>query len=135
MVVALLDEPNLVFDHIRRYTNSLSTQIIYGFRTARIDDPKLLLLYESVEKWSAVSGAGAAALLDVFPVLRSLPVFARPLYHHALSLKDHTLSLNTSLWLDAKKKVKLGTAKACSNSSPVILTMITSTLLSLIAIF
>ncbi|GAB1318300.1 Fumitremorgin C synthase [Madurella fahalii] len=113
MMIAILNEPHLVFDHIRRYTNSLATQIIYGFRTPKIDDPRLLQLYESVEKWSAVTGAGAAALLDVFPVLRSLPKFARPLYHHALVLKQYTFSLNTSLWLDAKKKVKEGTAKPC----------------------
>lgn len=115
MMVAILDEPSLVFDHIRRYTNSLSTQIIYGFRTARIDDPELLRLYQSIENWAAVTGAAAAALLDVFPILRSLPTAVRPLYHHALSLKEFTLSLNMGLWLDAKKKVQQATAKVRSS--------------------
>lgn len=111
MMVAILDEPNLVFDHIRRYTNSLSTQIVYGFRTPRIDDPKLLQLYKSIENWGHVTGAAAAALLDAFPILRSLPTFIRPLYHHALSLRDFTLKLNMSHWVEAKKKIQQGTAK------------------------
>ncbi|KAH6621612.1 cytochrome P450 [Chaetomium sp. MPI-SDFR-AT-0129] len=113
MMVAILDEPNLVFDHIRRYTNSLSTQIIYGFRTARINDPRLLQLYKSIEDWALVTGAAAAALLDAYPILRSLPTFIRPLYHHALSLGEFTLSLNMGLWQEAKKKVEQGTAKPC----------------------
>jgi tRNA U34 2-thiouridine synthase MnmA/TrmU len=39
MMAALLDEPHLVFDHIRRYTNSVATQFVYGFLTPRIEDP------------------------------------------------------------------------------------------------
>lgn len=111
MMIALLNEPHLVFEHIRRYTNSVTTQFVYGFRTPRIDDPKLLKLYESVEKWSAVTGAGTAALLDVFPILRSLPAAVRPLYSHALSLKKDYFDLALGLWQDAKKGVREGTAK------------------------
>ncbi|KAK4183906.1 O-methylsterigmatocystin oxidoreductase [Podospora australis] len=111
MMIALLEQPDLVFDHIRRFTNSLSTQIIYGFRVARIDDPKLLRLYQSVEGWAEVTGAAAAAVLDVFPILRSLPAALTPLYHHALKLQEFTSSLNTGLYLDAKKLVDTGKSK------------------------
>ncbi|KAK4149476.1 O-methylsterigmatocystin oxidoreductase [Chaetomidium leptoderma] len=111
MMIALLDKPNLVFDHIRRFTNSLATQIVYGFRTPSVDDPKLLRCYESVEKWSAVTGAGAAALLDVFPILQSLPALIRPLYYYALSLRDSTLDFSVGLWKDAKRQLMEGTAK------------------------
>jgi len=113
IMVALLNEPHLVFSHVRRYTNSLSTQIIYGFRTSKIDDPKLLRMYDTMEKWSEVTGAGAAALLDLFPVLRLLPAAIRPLYKHALSIKKESLGLASGLWQDAKQKVREGKAKPC----------------------
>jgi hypothetical protein len=117
MMIALLDSPDLVFDHIRRFTTSLFTQIIYGFRTPRIDDPMLLRLYEGVEKWSAITGAGAAALLDVFPILRSLPAAIRPLYNHALDLQRDALGLALELWRDSKKRSEEKTAKVNLTSS------------------
>lgn len=45
MLVGFLDEPDRFVDHIRRYTNSLTTQMIFGFRTTNPDDPKLKQLY------------------------------------------------------------------------------------------
>ena len=45
MLVGFLESPDLFIDHIRRYTNSLTTQMIFGFRTTSIDDPKLKQLY------------------------------------------------------------------------------------------
>lgn len=113
MMIALLEEPDKVLHHIRRYTNSLTTQIVYGFRTPKIDDPKLLRLYHVIEEWSSITGAGAAAVLDVFPIFRSLPPFIRPLYRHALDLQERTFDLYKGHWLQAKKKVQNGTAKPC----------------------
>lgn len=45
MLMGLLEKPELFMDHIRRYTNSLTTQMIFGFRTTSIDDPKLKQLF------------------------------------------------------------------------------------------
>jgi len=45
MLVGLLDAPNNFVDHLRRYTNSLTTQMVFGFRTTNIDDPKLQQLF------------------------------------------------------------------------------------------
>lgn len=41
MLLGFLEQPARFFNHIRRYTNSISTQMIFGFRTLDIDDPKL----------------------------------------------------------------------------------------------
>jgi hypothetical protein len=46
MLAGLLDTPNKFVDHIRRYTNSLTTQIIYGFRVVDNADPKLKQLFD-----------------------------------------------------------------------------------------
>jgi hypothetical protein len=46
MLCGLLSQPDDFIDHIRRYTNSLTTQMVFGFRTTSIDDPKLKRLFE-----------------------------------------------------------------------------------------
>jgi hypothetical protein len=45
MLLDLLETPDMFIDHIRRYTNSLTTQMIFGFRTTSIHDPKLKQLF------------------------------------------------------------------------------------------
>jgi hypothetical protein len=52
MLVGFLENPDLFIDHIRRYTNSLTTQMIFGFRTTSINDPKLKQLYSVSEMLS-----------------------------------------------------------------------------------
>jgi hypothetical protein len=45
MLQGLLDEPRAFLDHIRRYTFSLSTQIIFGYRSPSVIDPNLQQLF------------------------------------------------------------------------------------------
>ncbi|KAH8883132.1 cytochrome P450 [Thozetella sp. PMI_491] len=113
MLVGLLDEPENWISHIRRYTNSLTTQIIFGFRTTSIDDPKMKQLYDEFEVFSAVAGGQTAALLDVFPTLRLLPKFLIPAYGHARRLFESQRELYASYWRDVKRKMKDGTIKPC----------------------
>jgi hypothetical protein len=44
LLVDMLENPELFRSHIRRYTSSAVTQIVFGFRTPQHDDPKLLQL-------------------------------------------------------------------------------------------
>ncbi len=45
MLLGFVERPSAFMDHIRRFTNSLTTQMIFGFRTTETDDPKLMQLY------------------------------------------------------------------------------------------
>lgn len=45
MLQGLLDQPEDFLAHIRRYTFSLSTQIIFGYRAPDTQDPNLLQLF------------------------------------------------------------------------------------------
>ena len=113
MLVGFLEQPNLWIQHLRRYTNSLTTQMIFGFRTTSIDDPKLKHLYEGFEKWCEITGSQSAALLDVFPILRKLPRFMIPRLKYAEELHRREAELYIGHWLDAKARIKNGTAKVC----------------------
>jgi len=46
MLVEMLEDPDLFVGHIRRYTNSLTTQMVFGFRTISLTDPKLIQLFD-----------------------------------------------------------------------------------------
>ncbi|KAJ4289855.1 hypothetical protein N0V90_011187 [Kalmusia sp. IMI 367209] len=46
MLLGFLEQPNRWRDHIRRYTNALTTQIIFGFRTIDINDKNMHALFE-----------------------------------------------------------------------------------------
>jgi hypothetical protein len=46
MLLGFLDEPTKFVNHLQRYSNSLTTQMVFGFRTPNIDDPKLKQLFE-----------------------------------------------------------------------------------------
>ncbi|SLM39186.1 cytochrome p450 [Lasallia pustulata] len=133
MLVNLLDTPDRFFDHIRRYANSLTTQMIYGFRTTDVDDPKLLRIFEvcdctppecgnawakmlmncqqGVEKVSQAASLGTAALLDVYPILRYLPNICVPIRPYAKALHKSEHDLFVGNWMDAKNAIKNGTAK------------------------
>jgi hypothetical protein len=56
MMLGFLESPSQFFGHIRRYTNSISTQLVFGFRTLDIDDPKLhQLIHVCILTWLVVS--------------------------------------------------------------------------------
>jgi hypothetical protein len=52
MLLDFLETPVNFREHIRRYTNSLITQIVFGFRTPTKDDPKLKQLVEVLLQFS-----------------------------------------------------------------------------------
>ncbi|KAI1146431.1 cytochrome P450 [Nemania diffusa] len=113
MLLGFLEQPARFFNHIRRYTNSISTQMIFGFRTLDIDDPKLEQLIHGFEKWSELAGSQTAALLDVFPILRRLPDVFLPKKRYAKGLHKKEYDLYVGHYLTAKRKLKEGKAKPC----------------------
>ena len=110
MLAGILDEPHFFADHIRRFTNSLTTQMVFGFRTIDIHDENLKILYDCVEKWSEVMRSSTAAFLDVFPLLRRLPDFMLPMQRYAKELHRKEKALYVGHWMDAKEKINKGTA-------------------------
>jgi hypothetical protein len=46
MLLGFLDSPGRWVDHVRRYTNALTTQMVFGFRTVSIDDKNMHTLFE-----------------------------------------------------------------------------------------
>ncbi|KAK7978325.1 hypothetical protein PG996_004368, partial [Apiospora saccharicola] len=111
MLLGFLEDPDSFENHIKRYTNSLTTQMVFGFRTTSIHDPKLQALYHNFERFSEVFRSPLAALLDGFPVLRRLPDFLLPIRRYSRELHKKEYDLFVGHYLDTKKRVQEGTAK------------------------
>lgn len=60
MLQGFLDQPEDFLSHLRRYTFSLSTQIIFGYRSPNMDDPNLQQLF-----WVCVSSCRVALLASL----------------------------------------------------------------------
>jgi len=113
MLADLLETPNMFIDHIRRYSNSLTTQLVFGFRTTSIHDPKFKQLFSGFQQFAEVTAKQMAATLDLFPVLRSLPDFLLPLRRYAKKLHKAESELYVGHWLRVKQSIKNGTARPC----------------------
>ncbi|KAI0595450.1 cytochrome P450 [Biscogniauxia sp. FL1348] len=111
MLNGLLNEPDSFIDQIRRYSFSLTTQMTYGWRSDRLDNPKLKALFYNLHEFSKTMGTTAAALLDLFPPLRYLPDFMLPARRYAKQLHTVEKALHKGNWMEVKAKLKNGTAK------------------------
>ncbi|KAF2443306.1 cytochrome P450 [Karstenula rhodostoma CBS 690.94] len=123
MLLGFLESPGRWVDHIRRYTNALTTQMVFGFRTVSIDDENMHTLFECVEDWATTFGTVQAQLLDIFPVLQRLPDFLVPVKRKAKALHAKELKLYLLHWNALKRDpcfaadVALAQAKAHSDET------------------
>lgn len=99
MLNDILISPDDVLEHIRRYSNSLTTSMTFGWRTPTKDDPKLLQLFDGFNEFAVINQTGTAALIDFFPFLRSLPEFVLPTQAKARKMHEAERNLYVGHWL------------------------------------
>ncbi|KAG7038557.1 cytochrome P450 oxidoreductase [Colletotrichum scovillei] len=109
----LLETPSDFLQHIRRFTYSLSTQMIYGYRCTDNHDPKLLQLFESFENWGKLSGSSSAQLADIYPFIQSLPSSIAPNVTYAKKLYEIESQNYLRHWMMSKKALDDGTGLPC----------------------
>ncbi|KAI1611235.1 cytochrome p450 monooxygenase [Exophiala viscosa] len=115
LLKGLLDTPESenLFNHLRRFSYSLSTQMIFGYRCPDFRDQRLEQLFYTVEEWGKVSESGSAQLADLYPILQKLPQFLLPTVRKAQHVHKVGRELYTSHWLKAKQHLKDGTGLPC----------------------
>ncbi|KAJ4348841.1 uncharacterized protein N0V89_010219 [Didymosphaeria variabile] len=62
MLLGFLESPERWVDHMRRYTNALTTQMVFGFRTVDINDGDMHRLFEV--RFFEVTGSGSSAVQE-----------------------------------------------------------------------
>lgn len=113
MLYQFLEDPANFLKHIRRYSNALTTTMVFGWRTPTYENAKMQQLFDGFSEFSDINQTGVAALLDSFPVLRSLPDSILPTQKKAKELHKHERQLYLSHWLAAKAAHAEGTITPC----------------------
>jgi cytochrome P450 len=113
MLNDLLDTPDDFLEHIRRYSNALTTSMVFGWRTPTYADAKMQQLFDGFSKFADINQTGAAALIDFFPLLRWLPDWVLKTQQHAKDLHREEKRLYLGHWMKAKEGIKAGTISHC----------------------
>lgn len=113
MLHQFLEEPADFLKHIRRYSNALTTTMVFGWRTPTYEDPAMKQLFEGFAEFAEINQTGAAGLVDFFPVLRRLPDLLLPARKKAKELHRAEKQLYLKHWLNAKTAAKTGQIRPC----------------------
>jgi cytochrome P450 len=113
MLFQLLEQPQDFLKHIRRYSNALTTTMVFGWRTPTYEDESMKQLFEGFAEFAEINQTGSAALIDFYPLLRKLPDFLLPTQKKAKMLHSREKQLYLKHWLNAKKTIEKGKAQPC----------------------
>jgi hypothetical protein len=113
MLYEMLNQPDRFLENIRRYSNALTTTMVFGWRTPTYEDDKMKQLFDGFTEFAAINQTGTAALIDFFPWLRRLPDFVLPAQKKAKELHKHEKALYLGHWLKAKEEFKKGLIQPC----------------------
>ncbi|KAM0235931.1 hypothetical protein ACHAP5_009532 [Fusarium lateritium] len=105
MLYEMVTQPDQFLQSIRRYSNALTTTMVFGWRSPIYHDPKLMQLFDGFSEFADLNQTGIAALLESFPPLRKLPNFLVPVQRKAKELHQKEKDLYVSHWLKAKQDI------------------------------
>lgn len=113
MLYQFLEQPQDFLKHIRRYSNALTTTMVFGWRTPTYEDPSMKQLFEGFAEFAEINQTGPAALIDFYPILRRLPDFLLPTRKKAKDLHQTEKELYLKHWLNAKNAIKNEKIRPC----------------------
>lgn len=111
MLAEILEQPNSFVDHIKRHTDSLTTQMVFGYRTVSKDEEHVKEMFQNFSTFNDLCSSASAALLDVFPILRHLPDTLYPIKKRARQSHIKEKAFYVNGWMKTKQQIKDGTAK------------------------
>lgn len=92
MLNDMIDRPSRFHDHVRRYSTSLVTTFVFGWRSPSFSDPAVKQIYDGFEEF-AVASQVSASLLDYYPILQKLPDWMFPAKTAAKKLHKEEIAL------------------------------------------
>lgn len=113
MLYQMLTKPENFLHHIRRYSNALTTSMVFGWRTPTYENAKMKQLFDGFSEFAEINQTGIAALIDFFPLLRHLPDSILKTQAKAKDLHKKEKALYLSHWLRAKEQILDGTIRPC----------------------
>ncbi|KAH6647035.1 cytochrome P450 [Truncatella angustata] len=117
MLVDILDNPDEHKRHIQRFSNAVTCQMVYGFRTTSWSDPELQSVVSLFADNTALAVSIPARLMDCYPVLQKIPQRLLPVYREAVDIERRCASIFLSRWHEVIRKVQDGIAMPCFGAS------------------
>ncbi|KAM7191935.1 putative cytochrome P450 [Naviculisporaceae sp. PSN 640] len=117
MLVDILEDPGQHKRHLQRFSNSISCQMVYGFRTLSWSDPKLQSVVQIFEEICDVGVGIPARILDCYPIFQKIPRSLLPVCRQAMDIERRTTSLFLDRWLEGKKQTLSGSIMPCHVAS------------------
>ncbi|POS69406.1 cytochrome P450 [Diaporthe helianthi] len=117
MLVDILDNPSEHQKHIQRYANSVSCQMVYGFRTTTWSDPRLQSVISIFNEVCDLAVTIPARLMDCYPILQKLPKSLLPVCREALDLDRRCIEVFMERWMTAKKQTEDKIASPCFSTA------------------
>lgn len=111
MLVDLLNLPTDFASQLERYTDSVTTQMIFGYRSVTKDAPHIQEFYGNLHEFSEIMASFTGSLVDVFPALRYLPDFLLPAIQFAKAFYHKESRILLRNWNLVKSQIQAGTAK------------------------
>ncbi|KAJ3504930.1 hypothetical protein NLJ89_g7683 [Agrocybe chaxingu] len=69
----IIHDPHSYHKHVKRYTFSVISSIVYGARFPRFDSKECTDFYNMIDKWSELMEPGRHPPIDLLPVLKLIP--------------------------------------------------------------
>lgn len=112
MLSDMIDRPAAFHDHVRRYSTSLVTTFVFGWRSPSFYDLAVKQIYDGFEEF-AVASQVSASLLDYFPILRKIPDFINPTSRRAKQLHKEEIALYKSYLTRVRARIAAGVSPPC----------------------
>ncbi|KAF2810345.1 putative cytochrome P450 [Mytilinidion resinicola] len=111
----ILQRPDDVSLHLKRYTTSLGSTIAYAWRTTSIDQPAVKTMYHWIERWSAIGTQTMVTEWWKFlrPIYRIMPTWLSAGKKEMFELLDIEKRLWMSQLVKAKENIDRGNKKPC----------------------
>lgn len=113
MLYQFLEQPQDFLKHIRRYSNALTTTMVFGWRTPTYEDANMKQLFDGFSEFAEINQTGAAGLIDFYPVLRRLPDVLLPTRKKAKDLHTVEKQLYLKHWMNAKSAIEKDNIRPC----------------------
>jgi cytochrome P450 len=113
MCVDLLDTPEQLYHHTRRYTTSVVMQLSYGHRVPNWDDKDVRDVYLVIDNFTKITAPGAW-IVDSFPTLAKFPLWPLSNWKQkGREMYEHDSKIYIGFWDRLVKEIGEGTVQPC----------------------
>jgi hypothetical protein len=98
-----------VVEHLRRFSTSVVTSVMFGVRAPRKETPAYHDFWEVMEKWMHLTAPTSHPPIDIFPFLQKLPEFLAPWKAECREVREEKRANTRRNVAPVEKRIATGT--------------------------